>query len=292
MMECNWDESIKSVSKILMQPIVFNDLKITFIDIIGARHESDWTAESHRHPWYEFNYVSQGAVYTKIKDAEFLVTAGNIYLIPPGVAHSHRHFNHTGDDGFCVRWELERVVIPESSNTICVSNTVIDAFSHIQPDSYPFAAESLFDNAENLSLLEMQTVFLKWLLDMCRVISPDSFADLEHRNAYSGNKIVKQVIMYLEEYHALDIDVNELADSVGYSYGHLARLFKEETGSTIIEKLNGIRISKAISLLEDTDMPIGAICSEVGFNSVTYFSKLFNEYTHMPPSAFKNRNKK
>lgn len=292
MAKSRWDESVKSVSRIPMQPIIFNDLKVTFIEIISAWHNGDWMANSHRHPWYEFNYVSHGAVYTKMKDSEFLVNAGSFFLIPPGVMHSHRHFNHTGDDGFCVRWTLEKVNIQEPDNFIGIGDGIIDAFSNFRPSSHYFPADRIFDDADNLSFPELQAAFIKWILEIVRILNPEAMNGLEAGREFRENSIVKQVLMYLEEYSSLEIDVNELADSVGYSYGHLARLFKEETGSTIIEKLNGIKIAKAIELLEHTDMSIGAICGEVGFNSETYFSKLFNEYTHMSPSVFKNRYKK
>ena len=287
-----WDEKVKSMTKILMQPIIFNDLKITLVEVVGAHHDDDWQSTYHRHPWFEFNYVSHGAVYTRMENTEFLVEEGNIFLIPPGVMHSHRHYKYKGDDGFCVRWELEHVLLPESANPIKLADDFIAAFSHYQPRSYSFAAESLFENVDHVSIFQLETVFLKWLMQVYHLLNPDTVNTHGNWEDHRNNSIVKQVLMYLEEYSEHNIDVKELADSVGYSYRHLARLLKEKTGSTIIEKLNSIRITKAIYLLENTDMTISEICSKVGFNTETYFSTIFNEFTHMPPSVFRNKYKR
>jgi AraC-like DNA-binding protein len=287
-----WDKSASSAAKILMQPILFNDLQVTFIEVIGAYHDNDWVSTYHRHPWYEFNYISHGAVYTKMEDIEFLAQAGSFFLIPPGVSHSHRHCDYTGDDGFCIRWRLEKIDPPESICPQKMADHIIAVLSNYQLRSIEYAADCLFSGIEDASVYELEAIFIKWLMNICRAVKPDVFIAADRWEDNGQKNVVKQVLMYLDAYSSLDIDVNELADSVGYSYRHLARLFKEKTGSTIIEKLNSIRIAKAICLLENTDMTIGAICSEVGFNTETYFSTVFSEYTHLPPSQFRLKHHK
>lgn len=275
-----------------MHPILFNDLQVMPIEVIGAHHDCDWVTTSHCHPWYEFNYISQGAVYTKMEATEFLAGAGSFFLIPPGVRHSHRHCDHIGDDGFCVRWKLEKVSLPESKCIVRAADAIIAAFTNYQPRSIQYVAESLFNDVEVLSFFEQQAAFLAWLMGVARALNPDAVNGSVLRENDEQNKVVRQVLMYLEAYSSNDMEVHELADSVGYSYRHLARLFKEKTGSTIIEKLNSIRIAKAIHLLENTDMTIAAISEKVGFHTETYFSTIFCEYTHMPPSIFRLKHHK
>lgn len=287
-----WDKRAGLASKILMEQIVFSDLQVTFIEVIGAYHAGDWVAIPHKHPWYEFNYVSHGALYTKIEDKEFLVNARSFYLIPPGVVHMHRNYNHTGDNGFCIRWRLEKIKLPESNMRREIADEVIAGFLNTQATSFDFPADKLFENIENESIYELEAAFIKWLMSIYYFMNPRFIkgTDIGDDNKYKS--IITQVLMYLDEYSASNIDVNELADSVGYSYRHLARLFKEKTGATIVEKLNSIRIAKAINLLENTDIAIGVLANVVGFNSETYFSTIFGEYTHFSPSQFRLKHRR
>ncbi len=285
-----WDKAVQPANRLLMQPIIFQDLQVTCVDFIGARHPADWTTMVHRHPWFEFNYVAQGRVYTSMEHVEFLVNPGQVYLIPPGVMHSHRHCDGAGDDGFCVRWKLEKLSWPETAGLRRIADSLIAGFARYRPRSVDFPADRFLDLIPTLSDCELEVAFLQWLLQIRQAIHPDlPLTNAERREDVQPRHVAHQVLMYLEAYYAADIDVNQLADSLAYSYRHLSRLFKEQTGSTIIEKLNGIRIARAIDLLVNSDRPISLIGSEVGFHTETYFSTIFAEYTELSPSAYRNR---
>ena len=97
---------IDRLNRIMMQPMEFEGLRGEISYVSRARHSRHWVVQPHYHPWFEFNYVAKGSVYTKIEDQEFLVEAGQSYLVAPGVVHAHRH-NNTGDDGICIRFSLK-----------------------------------------------------------------------------------------------------------------------------------------------------------------------------------------
>lgn len=290
-MTSQWDNRAGALSRVLMRPILFNDLLVTFIEIIGARHGADWVSASHCHPWYEFNHVSHGAMYTKMEDTEFLAGAGGFFLIPPGVRHSHRHCGHSGDDGFCVRWTLEKAGLPRSMRAPGIAGPFIAALSACRPQRIAYASESLFELKDAPAALQ-QAGLIRWLMNIGQAMNPGCSWDSDSPDEHERNQVVQQALLYLDAHSSAQVDVNTLAESVGYSYRHLARLFKEQTGSTIVEKLNGIRIAKAIYLLENTDMSIDAVCAEAGFNTKTYFSTVFSAYTHMPPSVFRIKHRK
>lgn len=283
-----WNARTREVSGVLMQPIVFNDLKITFLEVADVHHGRECQNPDHRHPWYEFNYISHGSLYTWMEDTEFRAGPGDAFLIPPGVMHGHRHDRHLGDYGLCVRWELERVELPPAVQTPPMAARIMDALSRYQPRAFAFSADTLFENARELSLPELETVFIRWFWQLCRLLAPQSLEAMENGDS-RPNSVIRKVLLYLEENFTQPVDVGALADSAGYSYRHLSRLFKQRTGSTIVEKLNGIRIARAITLLETTDMSVGAIAAAVGFHTETYFTTLFGAYTHLAPSHFRVR---
>ena len=50
-----------------------------------------------------------------------------------------------------------------------------------------------------------------------------------------------------------------------------------------------MRLQKAKSLLETTTLPIAFIATEVGFSSISYFSKQFKAVYGLSPSSFKKQ---
>jgi AraC-like DNA-binding protein len=81
-------------------------------------------------------------------------------------------------------------------------------------------------------------------------------------------------------------DVNKVAASVHLSTSAFCRYFKKQTKMTFTDFVNQYRITQAKTLLLQ-DKSISETCYEVGFESLSYFNKLFKKITGENPSAFK-----
>ena len=82
-------------------------------------------------------------------------------------------------------------------------------------------------------------------------------------------KIVKKVIDYIEDNLENEIDLDKIAENIGYSKFHLNRIFTEETGYTIYKYLQMRRLTIAAQKLVDTEKPITQIAYEAGYNFAT-----------------------
>ncbi len=83
-------------------------------------------------------------------------------------------------------------------------------------------------------------------------------------------------------------DVNIVADNVHLSTAAFCRYFKKQTKMTFTDFVNQYRITQAKTLLLK-DVSVSEACYEVGFESLSYFNKLFKRLTGENPSAFKKR---
>jgi AraC-like DNA-binding protein len=83
-------------------------------------------------------------------------------------------------------------------------------------------------------------------------------------------------------------DVNEVAASVHLSTAAFCRYFKKQTRMTFTDFVNQYRITQSKTLLLQ-DKSISEACYEVGFESLSYFNKLFRKIEGENPSAFKKR---
>lgn len=86
---------------------------------------------------------------------------------------------------------------------------------------------------------------------------------------------------------AESITVQSLAKLVHLSPSRLAHLFKEQTGDSVMETVQKMRLRQAARLLEFTPRHISDIAGDVGFHSLYYFSRQFSSYYGMSPSAYR-----
>ena len=98
---------------------------------------------------------------------------------------------------------------------------------------------------------------------------------------------IQRIIEYIDHHYAEDLSRTTLADMVYLSADHLARIFKKETGETLVKYITDKRINAAKELLSDTKTPIAQVASEVGYDNYSYFTKIFKEKTGFSPGDYR-----
>ena len=96
-------------------------------------------------------------------------------------------------------------------------------------------------------------------------------------------RICAQVMEHLEK----PWSINDFAGSYGFNPVYLGRLFKEETGLSFTNYLMERRIEKAIVMMADPNLTIGAIGKAVGYSDQNYFSRVFKKHTRMGPNEYR-----
>lgn len=102
-------------------------------------------------------------------------------------------------------------------------------------------------------------------------------------------EIIKKVIDYIENNLEQEIDLDNIAKTIGYSKFHLNRMFTEETNMTIHKYVQIRRLTVAAEKLVKTDMPIVQIAYEAGYHSQQAFSLAFKQIYLYPPKIYRNR---
>jgi len=90
-----------------------------------------------------------------------------------------------------------------------------------------------------------------------------------------------------QNYHRHDLSVKQVADHIKIDRTYLYRLFKEETGLSIIDYINSRRISRAETLLINKEFSVKDVAEAVGFSDQMYFSRVFKKFKGMSPTAFR-----
>ncbi|MDH4099809.1 MAG: helix-turn-helix domain-containing protein [Nitrospirota bacterium] len=98
---------------------------------------------------------------------------------------------------------------------------------------------------------------------------------------------IREVLEFIEDNYNQPISLELLADKASLSLYHFSRKFKKHVGVSYSEFLGSLRVRKAKELLEDTNLSITEIGSQVGYNDLSNFERAFKKYTGQNPSTFR-----
>lgn len=92
---------------------------------------------------------------------------------------------------------------------------------------------------------------------------------------------------YIAAHYTENFSLDEMAEHLGLSKQHLISVCKKRYNRTPIEYLNEFRIEEAKRLLADSRTKIADIGTRSGFNSNSYFAKVFKMYTGITASEYR-----
>lgn len=103
------------------------------------------------------------------------------------------------------------------------------------------------------------------------------------------NDRIKTMISFIRENYQNRLSVKDIAASANISERVCYRCFTHTIGMTPVEYLLQYRIRAAEDLLSSTSRSITEICTSVGFNNSSYFTKTFQNTLHCTPSEYRKR---
>ncbi len=150
--------------------------------------------------------------------------------------------------------------------------------------------------AKKLKDVQSQNQFkqLLSLLEVFQVLATSKeFTELNEQDTsvklFLNDKIrMGAVYKYIHANYHKTTDVNEVAASVHLSTPAFCRYFKKQTKMTFTEFVNQYKITQAKTMLLQ-DKSISEVCYESGFESLSYFNKLFKKIAGENPSVFRKR---
>jgi two-component system response regulator YesN len=117
-----------------------------------------------------------------------------------------------------------------------------------------------------------------------------SFIDLiEHHKNHKYKTMIVAVIQYINEHFDDELSLEKLANVVYVTSGYLSRIFKEETGVSLVDWIHNVRVDRAKDLLKNPKWKTYEIAEKVGYNDYKYFSHIFRKTTGLSPRDYRNR---
>lgn len=104
-----------------------------------------------------------------------------------------------------------------------------------------------------------------------------------------SNTTVKQAVELMEKNIEVPLTLEKVAKQCSVSSRQLLRLFKNHMGTSPQQQYLTMRLDKAISLLQQTNLTMTEIAISTGFANLSYFSVAFSKRALMPPSQYRKK---
>ena len=101
------------------------------------------------------------------------------------------------------------------------------------------------------------------------------------------NENVKNIINYINENLYNNIKISDIENEFHYNKHYIMRLFKKETGLTITDYMNQVKILNSLSQLSKTNDLILKVALDNGFNSQEYYCEIFYKVMNQTPSNYR-----
>ena len=104
-----------------------------------------------------------------------------------------------------------------------------------------------------------------------------------------ANNRIAFAINYIRKNLREKLTIKELSQKVYMSESNFYKVFKNEMGSSPVDFINEERIRLATSLLQDPESKVQKVSMECGFNSLSYFNRVFKKKHQLSPRAYQEK---
>jgi AraC-like DNA-binding protein len=141
-------------------------------------------------------------------------------------------------------------------------------------------------------LISSELAKLTLLMQILQHLSNKKYLPLTstHYKPMKGNENqqrINKVFMYVQNEFKETISLKKASSLIHLSESAFCKFFKRASGKTFSDYTNEIRIVHACQLLIETDRPISEIAFDSGFESITYFNRVFLKKKKVRPGQLR-----
>lgn len=107
-----------------------------------------------------------------------------------------------------------------------------------------------------------------------------------HKHPFSPI-VCNSLSVLMHEYKNPEVSLDYVVQKLGFTKSYISRIFKEQTGLTLVLFLQKLRIEVARYFLSYTEMSVKDISHKTGYIDTLYFSKLFKRHIGIYPTEYR-----
>lgn len=238
----------------------------------------------HYHPEYELVYIEKGNGQSIIGEHFGHFFEGALMLFAPNVPHAF-----SGDEA-CYKSTViqfsEKFVQHLASFGEC--SAILQLITSVQ-GALLFDSKRVETDLKQISQLTGLPKLL-CLLQLLNTLSCQSsekvLAPVSHFSRQTEHRI-NNVCRYIHQHIHQPLELSVVASLIFLSESAFCKFFKKTTGTTFTDYVNKARIEAVSYQLIYTDLPIAQISTNYGYESQTYFNRVFKRIKGCSPMEFR-----
>ena len=252
---------------------------------------------SHWHPEVEISLILSGNLHCRLEDRDFFLSAGDILIINPNQYHcsisqseDHRHRGVIFSPEIIAMPDehiFQRLfVAPLSDGRLQLPNVLQPG--HPAYDTVAVAINRI--STGNLYLDESKLLRYTQVITMCAALQPYStLTKAEDQRQSPEDRTVRKAMLYIHNFYEKPLSLEQIAAHVHLQPTYLCRIFKKQTGHTVMEHLTITRVDAAKFLLRRDSLPMSRIAELAGFPSERSFYRQFKQVTGITAKGYQKQ---
>ena len=235
---------------------------------------------------FVFIYCEDGSGWVQLGDERYELRKNQAFIFPPNAAHSYGSSN---SNPWCIYWfhfcgekakMFQSIVgrlinLPESDKSRYGDRFVLfeEMYQNLEKGYSP-------ENLEYVSFCLMYFLASIKYLDQYREI-----------NVVKEVDAIQRAILFMKDNLEEKISLKDIANHVGYSGSRFGTIFTEKTSYPPMDYYNQLKIQRACSYLQFSDLKIKEIAFRLGYYDAFHFSKAFKLEMEITPKEYRKRYK-
>ena len=143
--------------------------------------------------------------------------------------------------------------------------------------------------SEKFAIQIEKTTSIQQLADLQIVMLREYCAAVRKYSLKNYSFLIRKAIEYIRFHLEQELSLETISAAIHSSTYELSRKFKKETGQTLTDYINTLRIQEALYIMENRNLSITDIAYMTGFNDVNYFTKVFKKMKGITPSTYRKQ---
>lgn len=246
----------------------------------------------HYHPEYELTYIVRGSGYRIVGNTYEYFSDGDLVLLGCNLPHTWSgKLDDEKSDAVVIQFSKEFISpFLELNESVLIKNMLATSDRGISFE----LDEALVSQIINLTEAKGVDRVLKLIsiLDLLSkkqttFIAPNTF----HNVVSKKNELrINKVCSFIQNNFYNKISLKQAAGLIYLTESNFCKFFKKATGKTYSDYLNELRINEACRMLIQSEKTISQISFECGFETLSYFNRVFFSKKGMTPSIYRKEN--
>lgn len=232
-------------------------------DYFYCRDMRDLSCQLHFHSSWEFIFVVEGRLRLLLDGEEYCAKKGDVLFIPGFVVHYAAGTEKNRCFSLVFGSDYKRAFTEEFGEK--QFDFILPYIEGRSEEIFRFVEECV-KNFKSFSACERFGMTSMFLGAFGRMYP------LKEAENQSSDKLIIDLLRYLDKHFTENISVESVAERFGYSKNYLSTLFNKYTGMRFSDYLNRLRIRETVKRMENSSVGITSVALDCGFNSLnTYY---------------------